>query len=145
MGALEQLTAKTKLQQKLIDTIRERGWTVTVVPFPGAVTFGHPSNGKDIPTPDYAREEYAPGRAHYPFPNYHVLHQLTLLYTVIGEVTDTEIPIKIGTVFKRESSAPWVSSHEHSVGLQAAIDYVKAPHPADDASVPVVTREEFGS
>jgi hypothetical protein len=142
--ALDQLTAKTKLQQELIDTIREQGWTVTVVPFPGAVTFGHPSNSKEIPTPDYAREPRPGGNimtAMYPFESYHVLHQITILYSVIGDVTETEIPIKIGTVFRREASAPWVTSREHSVGLRAAIDFVKAPHPADDAAAPVVTTD----
>lgn len=130
---LSKLRPTTPTQRQLWDAMTAGGWTIVVVPFPNAVVLGHPSNVKERPTPDYAREEYAPGRASYPFPTYHTLRQVTVLYRIDGEPKEGEpVPIKISSVFLRDSEVPWVESRDHSASLRDAIAYVRAPHPADE-------------
>lgn len=138
-AVLAQLRAVTTKQQALLDAVIAAGWVVVNVPFPGAILLGHPDNDRPIPTPDYAREEYAPGRAYYPFPTYHALHQITLLFTPTGrrvpsstDPTREQVEVKIYSVVAREASCPWVTASDHSLGLGKAIDFVRAPHPSRD-------------
>jgi hypothetical protein len=136
---LDRLRGKTAKQQAVILALRAGGWKVVVIPFPGAVTLGHPDNEVEIPTPDYAREEYAPGRAYYPFPTYHVYRQLTILYDVqpgaeIAAAEGQPITIKIRSMFARQDTPPWITSREYTIGLGKALDYIREPHPATAAA-----------
>lgn len=137
-AGLTRLRGATPKQEAVLEALRAAGWELVAVPFPGAFTVGHPHNATEIPTPDYAREEYAPRRAWSPFPTYVLHRQLTILYDVQpgGEIAAAEgrpIPVKIRTLFAREATPPWVESREYSIGLGKAIEYINEPHPAATA------------
>lgn len=137
MTFLASIRGKTPKQQAVFDALIEAGWDLVVVPFPGAFIVGHPDNATEIPTPDYAREEYAPGRAYYPFPTYVIHRQLTILYDATGrtvpsttEPTREQHEIKIRTMFARDGEPPWVERREYTIGLGKAVGFIRGPHDA---------------
>jgi hypothetical protein len=145
---LARLKAATPQQQALLDAVIAADWTMVTVPFPGSVILGHPDNGTPIPTPDWAREEYAPGRASYPFPTHTALRTLTILYTVTGPVTagplagaPEVIPVKIYSVLTREAHAPWVTAATQKVSLKKALAFIAEPHPASPVPAEPVPAE----
>lgn len=129
MAIFTHLRAATKRQQELLDAADAAGWTVAFVPFPNAVGIGHPANGIEIPTPDYVAQSMWPGKT------YSALHQLTLMFDVLGPKDgEGRTPVKITHVFKRECPAPWVRCTESDIGLGKAIEWIRADHPAQEVT-----------
>jgi hypothetical protein len=135
------LVAATKAQQAVLDALREGGWELIVAPFPGSMIFGHPSNEIEVPTPAYAREEYAPGRASYPFPTYQHLRQITLIYTETAPKRDgVPATIRLRSVLAREA-IPWVGANDVHWNLKRSVEWINEPHPSTPATAGERTEE----
>lgn len=132
---LASIKAATPKQQAVLDALRESGWEIDLVRVQmNSVTFGHPDNEVEIPTPDYAREEYAPGRASYPFETYTALWQLTILFEIVAAPANGPTVVKLASIFKRERTVPWVGANDQPMPLGKAAEWIRAEHPAREAA-----------
>lgn len=144
---LRRVRGATPRQEAVLAALRDAGWEVVVVPYPGMITFGHPDNRTAIPTPDYITKP-SHGRSPYPFPTYTTLHQVTLHYQVTGRTVPSSSgparelqEVKLLDIFVREAHAPWVGASDSERGFAKTIAFIREQHPGTEHRPPAEIEE----